>query len=130
GKHTRGSQAGAGGAPANDAVAAARNPGSFPPMPERGTLPPQAVGGVLAGRVIDGYNQAPPGAFIQVTLLEDSGKPAAAPIEVSANAQGYFVIPGLQTGKHYQLTARSRDGGRVLAGTSLETPPNPKVLIR
>jgi thiol-disulfide isomerase/thioredoxin len=128
GKHSRNSQAQAGGAaPADNGTKTAS---VFPPLPPDRSPPPPGTGGVLAGRVIDSFNRTPPPTYIQITLLGDSGQPAAAPIEVAANALGYFVIPGLQAGKHYQLTARSRDGSHVLAGSSYETPPNPKVLIR
>jgi thiol-disulfide isomerase/thioredoxin len=93
--------------------------------------PPPGVSGLLAGQVLTSYNQQPPGAaFIQVTEPADAGRPAAAPIEVAADSQGYFTIQGLQPGRHYQLTARARSGDQVLAGTTWATPPDPKVLIR
>jgi thiol-disulfide isomerase/thioredoxin len=129
-KNSRGAQAGAGRPAPFDPSAGIRSPSGVARGPEPSTPPPASVGGILAGRVIDSYNRTPPPTFIQVTLLEETGKPAGAPIEVAADTQGYFVIPGLQPGRHYQLTARCRDGSHVLAGTSLETPPNPKVLIR
>jgi thiol-disulfide isomerase/thioredoxin len=91
----------------------------------------QATGntGILAGQIIDSYNRQPAVTYIQVTAATEKGTPAAAPIEVRAD-HGYFTIPGLQAGRHYQLTARSQDGSRILAGTTWATPPNPKVLIR
>jgi thiol-disulfide isomerase/thioredoxin len=87
---------------------------------------PASLTGLLAGQVIDSYNQRPSNTFIQV--VEGSGN--ATPIEVAADSQGYFTIQGLQPGHHYQLTARTRNGERMLAGTTWATPPDPKVLIR
>lgn len=95
-------------------------------LPPDRALQPAALTGILAGQVIDSYDRRPPQTFIQVS------EPAsgAAPIEVAADGQGYFTIQGLQPGHHYQLTARARNGDRVLAGTTWATPPDPKLLIR
>jgi thiol-disulfide isomerase/thioredoxin len=86
-----------------------------------------ALSGILAGQVIDSYNQRPAGVYIQV---QEAGQAAAAPVEVAADSQGYFTIQSLQPGHHYQLTARLRSGDRLMAGTTYATPPDPKVLIR
>ena len=43
--------------------------------------------------------------------------------------KGYFTIQGLQVGRHYQLIARVKDGTKMLSGTTLATPPNPRVTI-
>jgi thiol-disulfide isomerase/thioredoxin len=40
------------------------------------------------------------------------------------------MIQRLQPGHHYQLTARMKQGDRLLAGTAFATPPNPKILIQ
>lgn len=105
-----------------------------PPTPITPTAgrstPPADLGGLLAGQVIDNLNRRPTASFIQVTELGAGAQPGAAPIEVAADSQGYFTIQGLKPGRHYQLTARAREGGRVLAGMSFATPPNPKLLIR
>jgi len=93
------------------------------------TAPPPGVGGILAGQVVDSFNRRPPGTSIQVVELAGLGNSGAAPIEVAADNQGYFTIQGLQAGKHYQLTARARDGSRILTGTTIAIPPNPKLLI-
>lgn len=97
--------------------------------PDR-AAPNGTLNGVLAGQVLDSYNRAPPSVYIQVAEARDSAAPAGAPIEVAADSQGYFTIQGLQPGKHYQLTARSRNGDQLLAGSSWATPPDPKILIR
>jgi thiol-disulfide isomerase/thioredoxin len=85
---------------------------------------------MLAGQVIDSLNHRPPPTYIQVAQVRDSGEPAAAPIDVAADSQGYFTIQGLEPGKHYQLLARAQDGERRLAGITWATPPNPRLVIR
>jgi thiol-disulfide isomerase/thioredoxin len=86
--------------------------------------------GVLAGSIIDVYDRRPANAFIQVALAENAGTPGGKPIEVEANSQGYFLIQGLQPGKTYQLTARVKDGSRVLAGAAQARPPYTRLVIR
>ena len=99
------------------------------PAPADRTEIPTTLGGVLAGQVLDSFNHRPPPTYIQVTDLEAGASGTRAPIEVATDSQGYFTIQGLQAGRHYQLTARAREGNRMLAGTALATPPNPKLLI-
>jgi thiol-disulfide isomerase/thioredoxin len=86
-------------------------------------------GGILAGQVRDAYNRPPPPTMIQIVCTDDKQQ-GGAPIEIAADAQGFFTIQGLQPGRHYQLVARSKDGDRVLAGSVQAIPPNPKLLIR
>src|SRR5262245_22948007 len=74
--------------------------------------------GILAGQVLDGYSRRPQAVYIQVSASQDAGEPKAAPIEVAADGQGYFLIQGLQPGRHYQLVARTREGEQLLAGTT------------
>src|SRR5258708_170999 len=82
------------------------------------TSAPAGVNGILAGQVVDNFNGRPQGAYIQVIPMQDGQKPAGAPIEVAADAQGYFTIQGLEAGRHYRLVARVKDAGRVLAGAN------------
>jgi thiol-disulfide isomerase/thioredoxin len=82
---------------------------------------------VLAGQIIDVYNNRIRSAHIQWVCLDE--KENAAPIEVSVE-EGYFTIPGLKPGYHYKLTARTKQGERLLAGASYTTAPNIRVLIR
>ncbi len=92
---------------------------------------PAGVGAILAGQVLDSYNRPPPAhTYIQVTEAGTNAKAGPAPIEVSTDPQGYFMIQRLQPGQHYQLTARGRNGDHLMAGVTLATPPNPKVLIQ
>jgi thiol-disulfide isomerase/thioredoxin len=88
-----------------------------------------APSGVLAGQVIDRYNRRPGGVAIRVVDLEDTREPKAAPIEKQSDEQGYFTIAGLRSGGHYQLVARVQDGDRVLSGTVVARPPNPRLTI-
>jgi thiol-disulfide isomerase/thioredoxin len=106
---------------------------SLPPGRLAGTgadpsTPPPGLSGMLAGQVLDSYNHRPPVTYIQVTDLQ-APQGSGVPIDVAADSQGYFTIMGLQPGRDYQLTARARDGNRVLAGMVLARPPNPKLVI-
>jgi thiol-disulfide isomerase/thioredoxin len=83
---------------------------------------------LLAGRVVDTFNNRPTNAYIRYVCLED-GKETAAPIEV-ASTDGYFTIPGLKPGATYKLTARTQQGDRLMAGVTYTTAPNPRVIIR
>jgi thiol-disulfide isomerase/thioredoxin len=103
------------------------------PAPVDPSIPTSTVpvgsGGILAGRVIDSYEHRPPRTYIQVVSGSDGKGPKGAPIEVETDSQGFFTIPGLQPGQHYQLIARTRDNSPRLAGTTWATPPNPRLLI-
>ena len=50
--------------------------------------------------------------MIQVSQAGSSEKP----VETQARDQGYFFIPGLEPGKTYQLTVRTKDGEKLLVG--------------
>jgi thiol-disulfide isomerase/thioredoxin len=89
---------------------------------------PGAGSGILAGRVIDSFNQRRGGASIQVVSV-DEGSGAAA-VEATANNDGYFVIEKLEPGQRYRLIARWQQDGQNLAGSTLATPPNPVVVIK
>jgi thiol-disulfide isomerase/thioredoxin len=93
-------------------------------------LPTSASSGILAGQVIDSSSRPVSEAYILVALPKANGPKQKKPIDVAANSQGYFTIAGLQPGRHYQLTARARDGKRMMAGMTWAAPPNPRVLIR
>ena len=97
------------------------------PPPDR-TATPAAFGGVLAGQVVDGTQRRLGGSAIQVVSAEEGAK--AAPLEVLADANGYFIIQGLKAGQPYELIARAKDGERALAGRVWVRPPDPKILIR
>src|SRR5207237_5026737 len=79
-----------------------------------------------AGSLVDSYNRPVPRAYIQVLAADGSG---GKPIEMAVE-NGYFVVPGLSSGKAYMLTARTADGERRLAGRVQATPPNAKVVIK
>jgi thiol-disulfide isomerase/thioredoxin len=110
--------------------------GEQPPTPPTNggptspVIPTSASSGVLAGQVIDSYGRPAAEAYILVKFPAQNGEPEKKPIDVAANPQGYFTISGLRPAGHYQLTARARNGQRLLAGTTWATAPNPRVLIR
>jgi hypothetical protein len=85
------------------------------------------AGGVLAGRVVDAFRQPRPAA--QLELLPLDAKPEEKPKQVTADAQGHFIIRGLEPGRKYKLTGRSRPGENPLQGTMFATPPNVVVLL-
>jgi thiol-disulfide isomerase/thioredoxin len=86
--------------------------------------------GLLAGRVIVASTGDPvKEAYIQVTNLEDEDAKAAK-LDVSTNEAGYFTIPGLKVGAHYELSVRAKDNGDVISGKAWAQPPQPTLLIR
>jgi thiol-disulfide isomerase/thioredoxin len=106
---------------------------SSAPEPTAVTSEPQGplpgASGLLAGQVIDRSNNHPSKVFIQVVDLQESRPQPAAKIEVESQQGGYFVVQGLKPGHHYRLIARARDGERLLSGTTITMPPNPRVSI-
>jgi len=114
-------------------VAAGPKTASAPIDPRFGMPSPNdsELDGVLAGRVVDGYDRPPGKVFIRVTLV-DPKNPDAKPKEVgvSPNAEGYFVIQGLQAKKTYSLAARAEDGERVMGAVVQAQPPYTRLLIR
>jgi len=87
------------------------------------------VNGILAGRVVDTYDNRPPPTFIQVIPTSAGKEAKGAPIEVAVDTQGYFTVHGLQPGQHYQLIARTREGEHKMAGSVWGIPPNARLLI-
>src|SRR5207248_10152532 len=53
----------------------------------------------------------------------------AAPIEVWADDRGYFTIVGLERGQPYYLTARVKNGDRLLAASVQAAPNNLSLLL-
>ncbi len=94
-------------------------------QPAGGEIP---ANGMVAGQILDNLTgQPPPDASIRVTSTgDDKGKP----IEVTANAQGYFTIENLKRGQQYKLEARARQGDKLLAGTTYTSAPNIRVLVK
>ena len=94
------------------------------------TAAPPEVDSLLAGEIIDrSFNKRVPNASIQLVDLQDANPSPAAKLDVTANPDGYFFIPGLQRGHHYQLIARIKEGDHILSGTTLAMPPNPRLSI-
>ncbi|HMP59854.1 MAG TPA: redoxin family protein [Gemmatales bacterium] len=95
-------------------------------LASRGQPPPTTVNGVLAGRVVDGFNREQPGAVIQVSSVDNPGQSR----DVQADSLGYFIVQNLDPTKRYKLVARSRPGEAPLGGTVLAQPPNVILLIK
>jgi thiol-disulfide isomerase/thioredoxin len=83
---------------------------------------------VLAGVLVDSFNQKISPAYIQVEALgaQNQGKP----LDVAVDSNGYFMIPGLQPGQSYLLTARAHVDGRAMAGRVQAVPPQPRLMIK
>lgn len=91
-------------------------------------LPPR-VDGVLAGQVLSkSSSRRITNAHIQVVDLQNPNA-SEATLTTETDRDGFFIIRGLQKGKNYQLIARARDDGRILAGAEFAKPPNPRVSI-
>jgi thiol-disulfide isomerase/thioredoxin len=107
-------------------------PGSTQPTDRSSTdrRGPGELSGILAGRVVDSYDNHPPRTYIQVIPAGNSKENTGAPIEKEVDAQGYFAITDLKPGQRYHLIARTGEGDRKLAGEAWTTTPNPRLLIR
>jgi thiol-disulfide isomerase/thioredoxin len=108
-------------------------PGSDPldrrrdaPLPSGSNTAPVGTG-ILAGQVIDRYDRRVPNGSILVVAAETTSE---APIDVPVDGQGYFTILKLDPGQSYKLIARVKDGERILTGTTVAKPPDPRLLIR
>lgn len=84
---------------------------------------------ILAGTVIDSFNQNPRDAFIRYVCLEE-GKQEEAPIDVAVSPQGFFTIRGVKPGKHYKLIARAKQGEKLIAGITYTKAPDIHLVIR
>lgn len=82
--------------------------------------------GVLAGRVVDGFNRAAGVSLVQVQASDGRNEPAR---EVETTPQGHFVVHGLAPGRTYRLVARSKVGMKPLAGEAFARAPDAKILI-
>jgi thiol-disulfide isomerase/thioredoxin len=83
---------------------------------------------LLAGTVLDDYNNRVKQAYVSWVELET--KKEEHPIDVEVGPDGYFTIRGLKANQHYKLTARAKDGSRVLAGITYVKAPDIHVVIR
>jgi thiol-disulfide isomerase/thioredoxin len=93
------------------------------------TAPPAETNGFLAGQVVDRFNHRPSDVRIQVVDLQEVDRSKAARIDFQDVKDGYFMIQGLKPGRQYQLIARAKVGDKLLAGTTVAQPPNPRLAI-
>ena len=92
-----------------------------------GPVGPSELEGLLAGRVIDGSGR-PADAQIRWICLDNS-KEEETPLEVAVNGQGYFMIQGLKSGKHYKLVTHAKSGEKTVEVVTLTKAPNVHLLI-
>lgn len=109
--------------PSNDPLLPTPPPPAFPNTPTAGKGPTT----ILAGSVTDAYHNRIPGAYIRWVRVDE--KDNDAPKDVPTDANGYFIIAGVQPGGTYKLIARTKQGEQMLAGESLITAPNNFVMI-
>jgi len=88
------------------------------------------MGGLLAGYVIDDYNNHPDNTYIRWVCV-DEPQDKQAPIDVAVSPQGYFTIRGLKRDRNYKLIARSKTGeNKMIAGITYTRAPDVRVVIK
>ncbi len=126
-KNTNGTPpTGGGTAPAkfpNDPLLPTPPPPAFPATTNGGKVPTT----ILAGSVTDAYHNRIPGAYIRWVRVDE--KDNDGPKDVPTDANGYFIISGVQSGGKYKLIARTKQGEQMLAGESYIIAPNSFVTI-
>jgi thiol-disulfide isomerase/thioredoxin len=98
-------------------------------MPRDNGGPLPGASGVLAGRVVVEATDRPIKASILIKDL-DRGNAKGGDLDISTDDSGYFYIPKLNAGGHYELIARANDNGELISRTVWATPPQPILLIR
>lgn len=107
---------------------AAANPrDDRPPVAGVPNIPAGEVGGMLAGRVEDVFQNHPYSDLWVVTSADGQGAPVARHAET--DRQGFFTIQGLQAGQPYRLIAQTKEGTFKQAGEVMVRPPNARVII-
>ncbi len=97
------------------------------PAARSGPLP--GANGMLAGQIVSEATGRPVKAYIRVKNLDEDDVKLAT-IDVETNDSGYFTIPRLKVGGHYQLIPRAEDGGKLASQKAFAIPPNPAMLIQ
>lgn len=97
------------------------------PPANAGAAAPKPGNSILAGTVIDAYHRPIGNAYIRWSNLNE--KDAGAPIDVATDANGHFIIQGVEPGASYKLIARTKQGEKLLAGTVLTSAPDVRVVI-
>jgi thiol-disulfide isomerase/thioredoxin len=85
-----------------------------------------ALSGFVTGRVMDIDINRLADAYVRYECVDDKAEP---PGDVEAKG-GFFKIEKLKPGRQYKLTARTKQGEKLLAGTSYVTAPDIYVLIK
>ncbi|MGH7225653.1 MAG: hypothetical protein ACRELF_20745, partial [Gemmataceae bacterium] len=98
-------------------------------MPRDSGGPLPGANGLIAGQVLVESTGRPVKAYILVKNLEDEDSKTAK-LDVETNDAGYFTIPGLKVGGHYQLIARAKDGDKLISQIAWVQPPKPSLLLQ
>jgi thiol-disulfide isomerase/thioredoxin len=102
--------------------------GSWAHPKDAGFNPTAEGQGVLAGRVLDTYNQPAKSVFIRIESADARpGEKAAA--GVYTDNAGYFFTNGLRPGQAYTLTVQASSEGRQLFATVQTRPPQPGLVL-
>lgn len=81
--------------------------------------------GVLAGQVVDTFNQRRAGVNLNLQPIDGGDSVSAI-----TNDQGYFTVTNLQSGKRYRILAKTQNSGTQSTGSTEATAPNVVVLIK
>ncbi|MBN9518726.1 redoxin domain-containing protein [bacterium] len=97
--------------------------------PKSPNFNPAAEGrGVLAGRVLDPYNQPAKSVFIRIEAADARPGERAAAGVYTDNA-GYFFTNGLKAGQAYTLTVNTSAESRPLFASVQTRPPNSALVL-
>jgi thiol-disulfide isomerase/thioredoxin len=94
-------------------------------LPATQNVMPTSRQAVLAGQVVDTFNQRRGG--VQLAFQPTDGGEAVSAI---TNSEGYFTVSNLQSGKRYKIQARAQNGTVLSTGYTEATAPNVVVLIK
>jgi thiol-disulfide isomerase/thioredoxin len=98
-------------------------------LPRNNNGPLPGANGLLAGRVVVEATERPIRASILIKN-HDREDAKTADLDFSTDDSGYFRIPNLNVGEHYELIVRAKDNGELISRTVWATPPHPTLLIR
>ncbi len=99
-----------------------------PPLPQPPAPSSAEASGIVAGRVVDYFNNTPPAKIWVVPPGDGQGAPVYQLAETDRS--GYFTISNLRPGQTYRLIAQTKDGELKQAGEVTVRPPNARVIIQ
>ncbi len=98
-------------------------------MPRDSDGPLPGANGLLAGRVVVEATDRPIQAVIWVKNL-DKEDAQTAKFDVWTDQSGFFYIPKLNAGEHYELIARAKESGELISQKVFVTPPKASLFLR